>query len=178
LSNDLINQKLYETLIESRETEVYAVLDGAAASGLIEALYDMKPEFFCLFRGKLTPDIAETAPYLVNMTSSSEFTDWVFDEGWGKSWGIFATADADIKTMRRHFRTFLTVVDPDGESIHFRYYDPRVFSVYLPTCNAEELGLVFGPIESYYMEGETPDTLLSFTCVKDACHKESIDLSS
>jgi hypothetical protein len=44
----------------------------------------------------------------------------------------------------------------------FRYYDPRVLRVYLPTCNAEELATVFGPIETFWTEGSDPATLLEF----------------
>lgn len=36
----------------------------------------------------------------------------------------------------------------------FRYYDPRVLRVYLPTCRPDELRTVFGPIRSYLVEGE------------------------
>jgi hypothetical protein len=54
------------------------------------------------------------------------------------------------------------VHDPDGRRLYFRYYDPRVFRVYLPTCNAEEMEQVFGPVLSYQMEDESARNLLVF----------------
>jgi hypothetical protein len=44
----------------------------------------------------------------------------------------------------------------------FRYYDPRVLRVYLPTCVTVELRTVFGPIECFWMEGESPEKMLEF----------------
>jgi len=44
----------------------------------------------------------------------------------------------------------------------FRYYDPRVLRVYLPTCVRSELRTVFGPIERFWTEGENPDKMLEF----------------
>lgn len=54
--------------------------------------------------------------------------------------------------LRRHFRRFLRVTDEQGQPLMFRYYDPRVLRVYLPTCTAEELALVFGPVSAYLIE--------------------------
>jgi hypothetical protein len=54
------------------------------------------------------------------------------------------------------------VHDPKGQSLVFRYYDPRVLRVYLPTCTREELRTVFGPIECFWTEAESSDTLLEF----------------
>ncbi|MFY2558205.1 hypothetical protein ACN469_11275, partial [Corallococcus terminator] len=42
-------------------------------------------------------------------------------------------------------------------------YDPRVLRTYLPTCNAEELRFVFGPIRSFLMEDEDGSMLLRFS---------------
>ncbi len=61
--------------------------------------------------------------------------------------------------MRKHFRTFLMVKGSDGESLCFRYYDPRVLSIYLPTTNEEERNTVFGPIKEYYCETEKDGSL-------------------
>ncbi|MCG7851384.1 MAG: DUF4123 domain-containing protein, partial [Methanosarcinaceae archaeon] len=79
----------------------------------------------------------------------------------GNHWGIFAITakEVDLRTVRRHFRRFLMVKDPEGKQIYFRYYDPRVLNVFLPTCNSEELSVVFGPVSSYIMEDEDSSVL-------------------
>ena len=64
--------------------------------------------------------------------------------------------------MRRHLRHFLEVQLPDGKQVYFRFYDPRVLRVFLPTCTADEINQFFGPIKQYLMEDEKPDKLLQF----------------
>ncbi len=139
---------------------VYAVLDGASMPNLLGSLYVHEPEYVCLYRGELQPDMAEVAPYLVWLDPDTDFPWWLFAKGWGKHWGIMVQSRADIRTLRRHFRTFLIVYDSTGKPMYFRWYDPRVLSVYLPTCDAAELARVFGPVEAYVIEsGETPQPL-------------------
>lgn len=155
---------------------VYAVLDGASVAGLLNMLHQHRPEHICLYRGDLAPDIAHVAPYLIRMEPKSPFTDWVLDRGWGNHWGVFATAKADLTAMRQHFRRFLTVHDSKGTPLLFRYYDPRVLRVYLPTCNAEELEAIFGPVLRYVMEGERPEELLQCQLSKGALVQEKQSL--
>ncbi len=142
--------------------QVFAVLDGASVPDLLDQLDECQPEHQCLYRGELKPDIAEVAPYLVRLEAGTEFTELVLEQGWGHHWGIFALAQADFREMRRHLRTLLMVYDPNGKPLLFRYYDPRVLRAYLPTCNAQELKTVFGPIAGYLAEDEDPATLLRF----------------
>lgn len=141
---------------------VFAVLDGASVPGLVKKLYENRPEYECLFRGDLKPDMMEVAPYLVRLEPGSEVANWVIGQGWGNHWGVFALARAPLLDLRQHFRRFLTVHNGEGKPLYFRYYDPRVLRVYLPTCNAEELKTVFGPVTAYVLEGEAPETLLRF----------------
>ena len=51
--------------------------------------------------------------------------------------------------MRTHFRRFLLVEAPDGDSWYFRFYDPRVLERFLPTCDAAQLTDFFGPVSAY-----------------------------
>lgn len=168
---------LLRELFKDEALPVYAVLDGAAIPDLLDHLYaDDGPEFCCLYRGDLEPDMAECAPYLAVLHPEAAFTRWLLAEGWGMHWGIFATSPADLKTMRKHFRTFLMVKDPDGKQLYFRYYDPRVLRVYLPTCNQQEVATVFGPVVSFLLEDEVPVTLLRFSPEQTPPRKEAIKL--
>ncbi len=54
------------------------------------------------------------------------------------------------------------VKDPDGNRLFFRFYDPRIFKTFLPTCNGDQLAEVFGPVICYMQEENEPDTLLKF----------------
>jgi hypothetical protein len=164
-------------LFSERGVNVFAVLDGASVPDLPMRLYRHRPEHFCLYRGELAPDMAEVAPYLVRLEPAAEFTDWVIGRGWGQHWGVFAVSDAAIRELRRHFRRFLIVHDSNGKPLIFRYYDPRVLRVYLPTCNTEELATVFGPVVNYILEDEHPNTALRFRAVSGALRQEKLQIA-
>jgi len=160
MAQESVAESVAGQLFSEDGTSVFAVLDGASISDLQERLYDLQPEYECLYTGELEPDMAEVAPYLVALQKGSQFTNWVIGKGWGKHWGIFAVTTVDLRVLRRHFRTFLTVYDPEGKPMLFRFYDPRVLRVYIPTCNPEELETVFGPVDKYVLEGEDPGTVI------------------
>lgn len=172
-----IVQSVSQILYADREVNAFAVLDGASVPDLLENLYRDERDYVCLYRGDLQTDMAEVAPYLVRLDPNSELTDWIIGQGWGKHWGIFALSLADLKPMRLHFRRFLIVHDGHGKPLLFRYYDPRVLRVYLPTCNAEELTTVFGPVMSYILEDENPNTSLRFRTASGALQQEKLRLT-
>lgn len=161
-------------LFSDETRSVYAVLDGASVPGLLTKLSEQQPDYFCLYRGELPPDMAEVAPYLVHLQINTEFVRWITVEGWGKSWGIFALSGSDLKTMRQHFRGFLTVYDPNTRPMLFRYYDPRVLRRYLPTCTSEELAAIFGPVDSYLLEDEAGEGMLRFQVRAGALKSERV----
>lgn len=172
---------LKSLLFSARGVNAFAVLDGASVPGLLDKLYGApRPEFVCLYRGEIAPDLAQVAPYLVQLAPQTDFTDWVLGQGWGKHWGVFATTAADLAAMRGHLRRFLMVYDPKGKPVYFRFYDPRVLRVFLPTCNTGELGEFFGPVASFVLEGEEPETILTFAMVGGALakHEERLALAS
>jgi hypothetical protein len=170
----LIENLSHHLFVEHEGLDVYSILDGASVPDLLDQLYGLQPEFECLYRGELKPDLAEVAPYLVHLRRETEFTRWLLEKGWGNHWGILALSQADLRTMRRHFRTFMMVHDPDGKPLYFRYYDPRVLRIYLPTCNAEELGIVFGPVQCYLLENDTPGQVLRLKAVAGVLKQEAL----
>jgi hypothetical protein len=167
-------QSVSEFLFAEEGMEVYAVLDGASVPDLLQKLDDYQPECESLFTGNLEPDMAEVAPYLVKLEPDAEFTNWIIESGWGNHWGIFAVSSANFREMRQHFRSYLIVYDSDLKPLRFRYYDPRVLRLYLPTCNGEELKTVFGPVDSFMLEGEQPNELLCFKFVTGSLVQEKI----
>ena len=173
-----MHKKLNRELFVDPETNVYAVLDGASIPVLRDKFYEEEPEHACLYAGDLEPDLEEVAPYLVRLQQGSRFTDWLISNGWGRHWGIFASAKEDLRTVRKHFRTFLLVQNPEGKTLYFRYYDPRVMRVYLPTCNKEEAQAVFGPLQWYVMEGEEETELIRFRPDEEGLRRESVPLET
>lgn len=147
---------------EKEPPRVYALLDAARDESIYPKILDSGLESTCLYQGDKARELAWVAPYLVELKRDDPFTEWVVENGWGKSWGVFAGSEATLNELKRHFRTFLMVYDEEGNSLYFRYYDPRVLRVYLPTCNAGELGTVFGPVEYYIVEREDPGFVSRF----------------
>src|SRR4051794_8102089 len=146
--------------IFDEDATTFVVLDGASVPELLDQLYRLRPDYECLYRGELKPDMAEVAPYLVKLAPGAEFTEWVCENGWGNHWGIFVNTRASLRELHRHLRTLLIVHDSAGKPLYFRFYDPRVLRVFLPTCNAEELKQLFGPVDSFVMEAESPETAM------------------
>jgi hypothetical protein len=170
------NPALAATLFGKDETPVFAILDGASAPNLVKNLYQHEPEYCCLYRGELEPDMATVAPYLVRLEAESNFTELVLGEGWGAHWGSFVVSPANLRTLRDHFRAFHTVELPDQRTVLFRYYDPRVLRNFLPVCNASELATFYGPVQKFIVEGETPESGIKFSLAGTALKPEPFQL--
>jgi hypothetical protein len=160
---DSLRHQLWQTAPPASEHQLYAILDAARDPRIYQGLVDSDCAYQCLYRGDLADELREVAPYLVHLQPQAPLTEWLLNLGWGDSWGIFLASAADMRDLRRHFRRFLMVYSEDGKPLYFRYYDPRVLRLYLPTCNAAEVLILFGPVARYYVEGEGGDTLIEFT---------------
>jgi len=144
----------------------YAVLDAARNEGIYPKLADSGIDFVNLFRGEKARELETVAPYLSPLERDDPFTQWIFNNGWGDSWGILVESLAGLRELKRHFQGFLMVYDEDGKPLYFRYYDPRVLRVYLPTCNGSELAILFGPVDHYWAEGEDGNSLIEYSLAR------------
>ena len=149
-------EQIKTQLLGNSDTYVYAVIDGASCPQLRFKLYDCEPEHCCLYSGKLEPDMEEVAPYLVKLQQDSIFTNWLIKEGWRNNWNIFVESELDFKALRKQIRKLLLVKSPEGNTLVFRFYDPRVMSVFLPTCDNDQAAELFQGLKSisYQKEGE------------------------
>ena len=138
------------------------IVDGARDRRVYGFLLDSYLNYSCLYHGELAPELELAAPYLVQLEYDDSYSIKLIERAWGASWGIFLKCDSSLESLRRHLRTLLTVRDQKGAMLLFRYYDPRVFRVYLPTCWPEELKSIYGPIDRFWMEDEDPETVLEF----------------
>ncbi|HUT32675.1 MAG TPA: DUF4123 domain-containing protein [Planctomycetota bacterium] len=176
MADEAMVQKLHQRLFAAPDRKVYALLDGASVKGLLDKLDQCRPEYVCLYRGELEPDMAEVAPYLVRLEPEAKFTQWLLTDGWGRHWGIFAAAGEKLRIMREHFRRFTMVRGPEDKDLYFRFYDPRVLRTFLPTCTKEELESFFGPVLAYVTEDEDPARMLRFAFERGALRREELVL--
>jgi len=130
------------------EGRLHAILDACNEPAVPVKVTELGPEkAVSLYRGRAEHEQWNVAPYLVKV--DERLLDWIVTNLWKKPWGIFALAEGDLKTLRRHFRRFLMVEDPEGEAMYFRYYDPRILAAFLPPSTAAELKTLFGPVKGY-----------------------------
>ncbi len=143
--------------------DIWAVVDAARDSRILPMLQSFHLERHCLYSGPLPPALEAAAPYLVQLDYEDPGTRHFLEHAWGNSWGIFLKCGTHTNALRRHLREFLVVCDASGRRLVFRYYDPRVLRVFLPTCTERELEAIFGPIDRFWIEDEQPDTALEFS---------------
>ena len=155
-------RELKRQLFSGQSATAFAILDGASVPGLPARLMSFRSQQVCLYGGDLEADMAEVAPYLVRLERDATFTDWVLSNGWGMHWGIFGTARADLPALGEHFRELVMVYDKSGKGRYFRFYDPRVWRVYLPRCDADGLKTAFGPVICYLVEDGAPKSARRF----------------
>lgn len=179
-----ISSRLVSRLIEelwrpgeaSPAPEVFALLDAARDPRILPLIRRSKLDYRCLFLGDVHPALARTAPYLVHLARRSRLTRELLRLGWGNAWGIFVRSPAILQDLRRHFRGLLRVRDEAGKVFFFRFYDPRVLRIYLPTCNREELRAVFGPVERYLLETDDSASLSAFSLVRAQLRRDLMRL--
>jgi hypothetical protein len=160
---DQLLARIEETLWpDGPRQDVWMILDGARSIDVFRMVIECHLEYSCLYSGPLTPDMEIAAPYLVQLDHGYRDTHRFIRRAWGNSMGVFLKSDTSLKKLRRHLREFLVVRDTKGNRMVFRYYDPRVLRVYLPTCVRSELRTVFGPIDCFWTEGENGGDMLEF----------------
>jgi len=135
--------------------QIHMLVDGAADPQLATSIRLGKLDHDCLFSGPLTARLQAAAPWLVHLSpASAQARDLIARAA--RHQGILVSAPAHVSTrqLRLHFKKLLWVRDEDGRELYFRFYDPRVLAIYLPTCTPEEKRLFFGPIHALHCVGE------------------------
>jgi len=147
---------------------LFALLDAARAPEVLATLLAHGEVHYSLYDGPDGEVLDAVAPYLVQLHARSPLTELLVREHWGQSWGVFLWALTDFKALRRHLRRFLMVQDAKGKDMYFRFYDPRVLRVFLPTCTPDELTSFFAPIGSFLIESDQPAH--AFLCSHEPGH--------
>lgn len=158
---DLPLRTLIREMIRSGE-RLYAVVDAARDSYLaLSAFTRFGIVTYTLFEGEMAPLLDHVAPHLVPIHIDSNYME-LWAERLGNSIGILLLTEEDPEELHKHLRKIFEAIDEDGDEYFFRYFDPRVLRVYLPTCTGEEADLFFGPIRVILAEAEQPGALLCY----------------
>jgi hypothetical protein len=136
------------------EGKLFAILDACDEPEVQQKVGESEPDRVkCLYRDVDDLETLAVAPYLAHL--GEDDVDWVDQKLWDRFWGVFVVAESSIKTLRAHFRKFLTVELENEGAVYFRYYDPRVLETFLPTCDGEQLQKFFGPVDAYGVANRT-----------------------
>lgn len=175
--------RLWDTLFnpppESEPMDVYAVLDGAAVRQLPDMLEEENAEHASLQDVDASDPVALTrAAYVTRISRFSRVCDWLATEGWGRNWGFFAMCKAgtDFDEVLRHFRELMQVRLPDGRIVFFRFFDPRVWRPFLPSCDAPQLKQLFAQPVSYGCESEDGTAVLIDAVRNGASYRQRVEL--
>jgi Domain of unknown function (DUF4123) len=158
-----IRDQLFATVARRPGDKLYALLDGARSPQVHSLVNESRLPSRCLYAEPLLPPMRDVAPYLVEMPPAAVFNLSLIAHSFGRSWGVFLETAQPIEPLRAHLRQFLRVEDEQDRRLLFRFYDPRVLRVFLPTCTVDELRTFFGPIHRFHVESDTATALLGFS---------------
>lgn len=140
----------------------YILFDAAKAEQHLYRAMELNPDHKSLYKGWAEDDLSGVAPYLFSVKPDSPFIKWFMAEGMGHAWGVPLFANAAFDDVYNHFRKFLMIKTEYGEQLYFRFYDPRVLRIFLPTCDRQQIKEFFGPVRHFIAEGEEPGVLIQF----------------
>ncbi len=170
--------RLEEALVEylgKQPEPIYAVMDAARDAFIVPVIQAFAEEYRSLYEGEEGEKLAAWAPYLVRVKPGSRIAEEL-SHGWGKSWGIYLTCAQPLLDVRRHLRHFLTVETEPSKRMLFRFYDPRALRVFLPACNVAEVRQFFGPVGSFLVEDESPESVIRFRPGATGAEREVVTL--
>ena len=133
---------------------LFAVLDATRTLRVIEVLRESVEEYRSLYEGIQGEALAMQAPYLVRLPRGARLLEQTVLEGWGKGWGVYLTSRRPFDEVRTQLRRLLMVRnDQSGRQMYFRFYDPQMLRLFLPTCALRQREQIFGEIEGFLVEG-------------------------
>ena len=154
--------ELFFRFAERDGGQLFALLDAARTDEVLAKLAKAEAQYESLFRGRKEEPLFDVSPFLVVCKAETELFGWLTSDGWGQSVGVFFTSADSFSNLFTHFQKFLMVKEEGGDELYFRFYDPRVLQVYLPTCTAQEISLFFGNVSRFMMESGDGKSILSF----------------
>jgi hypothetical protein len=134
----------------------FYILDSAQIETELTLAQKLNSDGRCLYVGESEQSLKYVAPYLFSFQVGNDFSNWVVHMKKQCNLGYFINTKASFEQLYRHLRTLLFVQTEENEELYFRFYDPFVARIFLPTCDAAQIREFFGPINFLVLETETP----------------------
>lgn len=124
---------------------VHAILDGRVLPDLPARLAQSQAEWDCLRRGALSPAQAAQAAYIVELRLGSPLLRWLIGEATTAfpGWGVLMRSTRPLLAMRELARDLMEARLPGGERRLWRWWDPELLALFLPSCSHEQRDRVF-----------------------------------
>jgi hypothetical protein len=123
---------------------VYLLIDACGENSIPPRMRRLGAQACSLYSGDAERDYWAVAPYLCQY--SPDLKDWIVQHLPGKPWGYIVESPLSQEELRRHFRRFLMVEGPEGKSLYFRFYDPRVIQLFYESTTQATAKRFFGPL--------------------------------
>jgi hypothetical protein len=124
----------------------YAVLDAAKLPYMLTGLLDTSGlRYQSLFQGAAQEELAEHAPYLVELKEDHDFTRRLFIGPdcpgglWDRDLGIFLRTRAGFDALRGHLRKFTRLQDETGKWFYFRFWEARYWRAFAALSQSDWL---------------------------------------
>lgn len=153
------------SVLRSRREPLFALLDCARSVDIAPLIRNSTERCGCLYSGQAAEQLADYAPYLVELAKTSSLLQELVERGWHSSWGYFLLSGVGFEVLRTHLRKFLFVDLASGPQVYFRFYDPRVLRVFLAVSTPEQTRLFFEHIDAVMCPDADPRHLLAITSV-------------
>jgi len=137
---------------------LFYFLDSARNPEIFQHIKKHKCEKNILYSEENARELIDVAPYLINCNTNPLLAEWLLQEK-GNSYGYFFESSASIEQLINHFKKFIFACDEKGRHYFFRFYDPRVIRIYLPTCSKDELMNFFGLVSRFIVEKESSENI-------------------
>lgn len=153
----------------------FLVIDAARDPCIFDFLLEHQEELTvqCLYKGEAAAELATVAPYLLALEGPARR---FLADGWGRGRFILLCVPVGFDDLRLHLRKLTFAQLPDGAAVLFRFYDPRVTRVFLPTCDPAQLARFFGPVVRIISEAPDPSQALWFDFADGQLETGTIDL--
>ncbi|WP_227271935.1 DUF4123 domain-containing protein [Roseobacter weihaiensis] len=157
----------------------YLLLDAAAAPEIATYAEAFPEPAQCLFDGAAFDDLAEVAPWLIQVESFGDALDWYLDKGWGQNWGVFVQTALPLARLKTRLKSHLFVSSEPQGKMFFKFYRPRTLRDYLPAFEADQLKNFFFKLEAYVIEGTEVNDAIRLACdAEGALVRDLVDLQA
>ncbi|MEZ4445329.1 MAG: DUF4123 domain-containing protein [Polyangiaceae bacterium] len=145
---------------------LYAVVDAARDPEVLAWVERSGLAYQCLFQGEKAKSLREEAPWLLSFGRDKAALEDLVDKFHDRAMVAYVVSSEPFFAVRRHLRRIQRVQTEDGRVLYFRYYDPRVARVFLPTLDDKQLRWMFGKVvERWLFEAPERGGLMDFRVV-------------